>query len=70
MQDHLEQFKKKILEKHPEIMEKLEKFHDVDFGYISEKDSVSFRVNGALSLENLTFTLRRIEQKSKSIKDL
>lgn len=66
----MDQIKKKILEKHPDIMEKLEKSHDVDFGYITEADKVSFRVNGAWALENLNFTFRRIEQNAKSIKDL
>jgi len=66
----MEQVKKKILEKHPEIMDKLDKLHDVDFGYISETDKVSFRVNGAWALENLNFTFRRIEQNAKTIKDL
>jgi hypothetical protein len=68
--EHMEQIKKKILEKHPDLMEKLEKFHDVDFGYITETDKVSFRVNGALALENINFTFRRIEQNAKSIEDL
>jgi Tfp pilus assembly ATPase PilU len=66
----MEQIKKKILVKHPDIMERLEKSHDVDFGYISEEDKVSFRVNGALALENLNFTFRRIEQNAKSLEDL
>lgn len=66
----MDQIKRKILEKHPDIMEKLEKSHDADFGYISEADKISFRVNGAWSLENLTFTFRRIEQNAKSIEDL
>jgi twitching motility protein PilT len=66
----MDQIKKKILEKHPDIMEKLDKYHDVDFGYITEADKVSFRVNGAWALENLNFTFRRIEQNAKSIKDL
>ncbi len=51
-------------------MEKLDKTHDVDFGYITEKDHVSFRVNGAWSMENLNFTFRRIEQTAKSIEEL
>jgi twitching motility protein PilT len=68
--EHMNQVKKKILEKHPEIMEKLDKLHDVDFGYISEADKISFRVNGAWALENLNFTFRRIEQNAKSIQDL
>lgn len=68
--EHMDQVKHKILEKHPDIMEKLEKSHDVDFGYITEEDKVSFRVNGAWALENLNFTFRRIEQTAKSIEDL
>lgn len=68
--EHLTQVKKAILEKHPEIEERLDKMHDADFGYISKEDHVSFRVNGAWSLENLTFTFRRIEQNAKSIQDL
>jgi len=68
--EHMEQIKKKILEKHPDLLERLEKSHDVDFGYITEADKVSFRVNGALALENLNFTFRRIEQNTKSLEDL
>ncbi len=30
-QEHMDQIKNKILEKHPDILEKLEKSHDVDF---------------------------------------
>lgn len=29
--EHTDQVKNKILEKHPDILEKLEKTHDVDF---------------------------------------
>lgn len=68
--DHLDQFMQKILLNHPEIIEKLEKNHDVDFGYVSQEDGVSFRVNGAMTLGKLTFTLRRIEQTAKKIVDL
>lgn len=68
--EHLSQVKKAILEKHPEILERLDKMHDADFGYISKEDHISFRVNGAWSLENLTFTFRRIEQNAKTIQDL
>jgi hypothetical protein len=46
----MDQIKKKILEKHPETMTKLDTSHDIDFGYISETDKVSFRVNGAWTL--------------------
>jgi type II secretory ATPase GspE/PulE/Tfp pilus assembly ATPase PilB-like protein len=68
--DHLAQIKTAILEKHPEIEERLDKMHDADFGYISKEDAISFRVNGAWSMENLTFTFRRIEQAAKSIQEL
>lgn len=51
-------------------MEKLDTQHDIDFGYISDTDQVSFRVNGSWALENLSFTLRRIEQNAKTIEDL
>ena len=68
-QEHMDQVKNKILQKHPDILEKLEKSHDVDFGYMTE-DGVSFRVNGAWALENLNFTFRRIEQNAKTIQEL
>lgn len=68
--DHLSQIKTAILQKHPELSEKLDKMHDVDFGYITQENHISFRVNGAWSLENLTFTFRRIEQNAKTIEDL
>lgn len=68
--DHLAQIKTAILQKHPDLQEKLDKMHDVDFGYISKESHISFRVNGAWSLENLTFTFRRIEQNAKSIEEL
>jgi hypothetical protein len=29
--EHMEQVKKKILEKHPDILEKFEETHDIDF---------------------------------------
>ena len=67
---HMNQIKESVLSKHKDIQEKLDTQHDVDFGYISETDHVSFRVNGALTLENLTFTFRRIEQNAKSIEEL
>jgi len=51
-------------------MKKLEESHDVDFGYVSDIDKVSFRVNGSWSLERLVFSFRRIEQGAKSIQDL
>lgn len=68
--EHMEQVKKKILEKHPDILEKFEKTHDIDFWYVTDSDKISFRVNGALALENLSFTFRRIEQNAKTLKDL
>lgn len=68
--DNMDQIKRKLLEKHPDIMEKLEKQHDVDFGYISDVDKISFRVNGSWTLENLSFSLRRIEQNAKTLEDL
>lgn len=68
--EHLSQIKTAILQKHPELEEKLDKMHDVDFGYISKESHISFRVNGAWSLENLAFTFRRIEQNAKSIEEL
>lgn len=67
---HMWQIEGSLLEKHPEIKEKLDRVHDADFGYISKKDHVSFRVNGAWSIENLNFTLRRIEQNAKTIQEL
>jgi twitching motility protein PilT len=67
---HLTQIKKALLGKHPEIEERLDTTHDADFGYITEEDHISFRVNGAWTLENLAFTFRRIEQKAKSITEL
>lgn len=33
--EHLSQIKTAILQKHPELEERLEKMHDVDFGYIT-----------------------------------
>ncbi len=68
--DHLSQIKTAVLQKHPELSEKLDKMHDIDFGYITKEGHISFRVNGAWSLENLTFTFRRIEQNAKSIEEL
>ncbi len=52
------------------MLAKLDTAHDVDFGYISEADKISFRVNGSYSMENLCFTFRRIEQNAKTIEDL
>lgn len=68
--DHLNQIKKILLEKHPEIEKRLDTMHDADFWYITKEDRISFRVNGAWSMENLTFTFRRIEQTPKSIQEL
>ena len=68
--EHMEQVRDKILSRHPEIKEKLTSIHDADFGYISDEDGVSYRVNGHYTLENLGFTFRRIEQNAKSIADL
>lgn len=68
-EEHMDQVKNKILEKHPDILEKLEKSHDIDFGYVTG-DGISFRVNGAWALENLNFTFRRIEQSAKTIQEL
>jgi Tfp pilus assembly pilus retraction ATPase PilT len=51
-------------------VKKLDEVHDVDFGYVSEKEKVSFRVNGFWTLQKLSFTFRRIEQHAKSIEDL
>lgn len=68
--EHMDQVKNKILQKHPDILEKLEKSHDVDFGYVTETDGISFRVNGAWALENLNFTFRRIEQNAKTLQEL
>ena len=68
--DHMTQVKTAILQKHPELLERLDKIHDADFGFITKEDNISFRVNGAWSLENLTFTFRRIEQNAKTIQDL
>lgn len=68
--EHMDQVKNKILQKHPDILEKLEKSHDVDFGYVTETDGISFRVNGAWALENLNFTFRRIEQNAKTMQEL
>jgi Tfp pilus assembly pilus retraction ATPase PilT len=51
-------------------MKKLDEVHDVDFGYVSEKEKVSFRVNGFWTLQKLSFTFRRIEQHAKSIEEL
>jgi twitching motility protein PilT len=66
----MDQVKNKILQKHPDLLEKLEKSHDVDFWYVTEADGISFRVNGAWALENLNFTFRRIEQNAKTIQEL
>lgn len=68
--DHLNQIKETMLGEHPEIIKKLDEIHDVDFGYVSKKDKVSFRVNGFWTLQKLSFTLRRIEQHAKTIEDL
>jgi twitching motility protein PilT len=68
--EHLDQVKNKILQKHPDILERLEKSHDADFGYVTDGDGISFRVNGAWALENLNFTFRRIEQNAKTIQEL
>jgi Tfp pilus assembly pilus retraction ATPase PilT len=68
--DHLNQIKEALLGGHPDIIKKLDEVHDVDFGYVSKKDKVSFRVNGFWTLQNLSFTLRRIEQHAKTIEEL
>lgn len=68
--EHLIQIKTSLLKAHPKVQEILDTMHDVDFGYTTKKDKISFRVNGAWSMENLTFAFRRIEQSAKSIEDL
>ncbi len=69
-EDHLNQIKEAMLGEHPDIIKKLDEIHDVDFGYVSKKDKVSFRVNGFWTLQRLSFTLRRIEQHAKTIEEL
>ena len=66
----MNQIKQTILGKYPKILEKFENNHDADFGYISKKGKVSFRVNGFWSLGEECFTFRRIEQTPKTIEEL
>lgn len=47
---HLDIIKETILSRHPKTKNDLETEHDVDFGYISEQNNVSFRVNGFWAL--------------------
>lgn len=68
--DHMIQIKNALLKAHPKMLEILDTMHDVDFGYTTKKDHVSFRVNGAWSMENLTFAFRRIEQSAKTVEEL
>lgn len=67
---HIDDIKNVFLSVHPKIKNDLETQHDADFWYISEKNQVSFRVNGFWSLGKLGFSLRRIEKKAKNCEDL
>ncbi len=67
---HLEIVKEALLAHHPKTKKDLETDHDVDFGYLSEKNNVSFRVNGFWALGKLGFSFRRIEKKAKTCEEL
>ncbi len=67
---HLDIIKETILSRHPKTKSDLETEHDVDFGYISEQNNVSFRVNGFWSLGKLGFCFRRIEKKARTCEEL
>lgn len=67
---HLDAIKEELLKTHPKIKSELETQCDADFWYISEKNQVSFRVNGFWSLWKLGFSLRRIEKKARNCEEL
>jgi hypothetical protein len=67
---HLEIVKEALLVHHPKTKNDLETDHDVDFGYLSEENDVSFRVNGFWALGKLGFSFRRIEKKAKTCEEL
>lgn len=52
---HLDIIKQALLKNHPKTQEDFEKEHDIDFGYVAEKNNISFRVNGFRSLGRQVF---------------
>lgn len=69
-ENHLDIIQEALLIHHPTLKGTLKSNHDVDFGYISEKNRISFRVNGFWALGKLWFSLRRIEKKAKTCEEI
>jgi len=67
---HINDIKEELLKTHPKVKNDLEIQLDGDFGYVSKKNEVSFRVNGFWSLGQLSFSLRRIEKKARNCEEL
>ncbi|MEI6710782.1 MAG: hypothetical protein WCK88_00475 [bacterium] len=49
-ENHLDIIKEVLLVSHPKTKSNLETEHDIDFGYVSKRTDVSFRVNGFWAL--------------------
>ncbi len=69
-ENHLNIIKDALLKNHPKMKNDLESEHDIDFGYVSEKNNISFRVNGFWALGKLGFSFRRIEKKARTCEEL
>lgn len=69
-ENHLNIIKDSLLANHPKTKNDLETSHDIDFGYVTEENNISFRVNGFWALGKLGFSLRRIEKKAKNCEEL